>query len=77
MNLLVRLGQILARIVAPFGREFSNYYSHGRPILKSAGIAGAVGYPAFYALQQMLRERQRQQWREACDREPDAFELAA
>jgi hypothetical protein len=31
----------------------------------------------FYALQQMLRERQRQQWREACDREPDAFELAA
>ncbi len=31
----------------------------------------------FYALQQMLRERRRQQWREACDREPDAFELAA
>jgi hypothetical protein len=31
----------------------------------------------FYALQHMLRERQRQQWREACDREPDAFELAA
>jgi len=31
----------------------------------------------FYALQQMLRERRRQQWREACDREADAFELAA
>jgi hypothetical protein len=31
----------------------------------------------FYALQHMLRERRRQQWREACDREPDAFELAA
>lgn len=31
----------------------------------------------FYALQQMLRDRRRQQWREACDREPDAFELAA
>jgi hypothetical protein len=31
----------------------------------------------FYALQHMLRERRRQQWREACDRAPDAFELAA
>lgn len=31
----------------------------------------------FYALQLQLRERRRQQWREACDREPDAFELAA
>ena len=31
----------------------------------------------FYALQQVLRERRRQQWREECDREPDAFELAA
>jgi len=31
----------------------------------------------FYALQQMLRERRRQLWREACDREPDAIELAA
>ena len=31
----------------------------------------------FYALQQMLRERRRQQWREACDQVPDAFELAA
>jgi hypothetical protein len=31
----------------------------------------------FYALQLLLRERRRQQWREACDREPDAFELAA
>ncbi len=31
----------------------------------------------FYALQHALAERRRQQWREACDREPDAFELAA
>lgn len=31
----------------------------------------------FYALQHLLRERRRQQWRELCDREPDAFELAA
>ncbi|WP_294122732.1 hypothetical protein [Sphingomonas sp.] len=31
----------------------------------------------FYVLQQSLRERHHQQWREACDREPDAFELAA
>ena len=31
----------------------------------------------FYALQRLLQQRRRQQWREACDREPDAFELAA
>lgn len=31
----------------------------------------------FYALHRDLAERRRQQWREACDREPDAFELAA
>ena len=31
----------------------------------------------FYALQHMLQERRKQQWREACDREPGAFELAA
>lgn len=31
----------------------------------------------FYALHRGLAERRRQQWREACDREPDAFELAA
>ena len=31
----------------------------------------------FYALQLGLAERRRQRWREACDREPDAFELAA
>jgi len=31
----------------------------------------------FYALQHLLRERRRQLVREACDREPDAFELAA
>ena len=31
----------------------------------------------FYSLQQMLAEKRRQQWREECDREPDAFELAA
>jgi hypothetical protein len=31
----------------------------------------------FYALQHALAERRRQRWREACDREPGAFELAA
>ena len=31
----------------------------------------------FYGLQQTIAERRRQQWREACDREPDAFERAA
>lgn len=31
----------------------------------------------FYSLQQMLAEKRRQRWREECDREPDAFELAA
>lgn len=31
----------------------------------------------FYALQLAMADRRRQQWREACDREPDAFELAA
>lgn len=31
----------------------------------------------FYALHRDLAERRRQQWREACDREPGAFELAA
>ena len=31
----------------------------------------------FYALQNVLAERRRQQWREESDREPDAFELAA
>jgi hypothetical protein len=31
----------------------------------------------FYALQNVLAERRRKQWREDCDREPDAFELAA
>jgi hypothetical protein len=31
----------------------------------------------FYAMQHALAERRRQQWREACDRELDAFELAA
>jgi hypothetical protein len=31
----------------------------------------------FYALRHALAERRRQRWREACDREPDSFELAA
>lgn len=31
----------------------------------------------FYALQYALAERRRQRWRDACDREMDAFELAA
>jgi hypothetical protein len=41
--------------------------------------AAFVANPAqhFYALHRDLAEKRRQQWREACDREPDAFELAA
>ena len=31
----------------------------------------------FYALQNLLAERRRQQWRQQCDKETDAFELAA
>lgn len=31
----------------------------------------------FYALRHALAERRRRQWRQACDREPDSFELAA
>jgi len=31
----------------------------------------------FYALQLGLAQRRRQRWREACDREPGSFELAA
>lgn len=31
----------------------------------------------FYGLQQMISDRRRQQWREDCDRVPNAFELAA
>ena len=31
----------------------------------------------YYALQQALTERRRREWREACDREPDSFALAA
>ncbi|MFL6739682.1 MAG: hypothetical protein ACJ8FJ_10925 [Sphingomicrobium sp.] len=38
---------------------------------------GANPAQHFYALQQMLRERRRQQWREACDQLPDAVALAA
>ena len=41
--------------------------------------AGFRANPAqhFYALQLAQAERRRQQWREACDREPGSFELAA
>ena len=41
--------------------------------------AGFRANPAqhFYALQNVMDERRRQQWREECDREPDSFELAA
>jgi hypothetical protein len=31
----------------------------------------------FYRMQLLMAEKRRQQWREACDQEPDAFELAA
>lgn len=41
--------------------------------------AGFRANPAqhFYALQNVIAERRRQQWREECDREPGSFELAA
>jgi hypothetical protein len=45
------------------------------PVLPASFRANPAQH--FYALQHMLQERRRQQWREACDREPDAFELAA
>jgi hypothetical protein len=47
----------------------------GDPALPASFRANPAQH--FYALQHMLQERRRQQWREACDREPDAFELAA
>jgi hypothetical protein len=47
----------------------------GHPSLPASFRANPAQH--FYALQQMLRNRRHQQWREACDREPDAFELAA
>lgn len=45
------------------------------PLLPAAFRANPAQH--FYALQHALAERRRQQWREACDREADAFELAA
>ena len=45
------------------------------PVLPPAFRANPAQH--FYALQHMLRERRRKQWREDCDREPGAFELAA
>jgi hypothetical protein len=45
------------------------------PVLPTSFRANPAQH--FYALQLTLAERRRQQWREACDREPDAFELAA
>lgn len=45
------------------------------PMLPAAFRANPAQH--FYALQHALAERRRQQWREACDQQPDAFELAA
>lgn len=47
----------------------------GDPALPASFRANPAQH--FYALQNLLAERRRQQWREACDREPDSFELAA
>lgn len=38
------------KFLAKLRDEYTAYYSHGRPILKSAGVAGAVAFPVFYAL---------------------------
>jgi len=45
------------------------------PMLPAAFRANPAQH--FYGLQQAIAERRRQKWREACDQEPDAFELAA
>lgn len=45
------------------------------PLLPSTFRANPAQH--FYALQYALAERRRQRWREACDREPGSFELAA
>jgi hypothetical protein len=47
----------------------------GHPSLPASFRANPAQH--FYALQRMLQNRRHQQWREECDREPDAFELAA
>jgi hypothetical protein len=60
--------------------ETANGALQGRGELRADPVAGFFrANPAqhFYALQHALAERRRRQWREACDREPDAFELAA
>lgn len=51
-------------------REFRN-----DPLLPKSFRANPAQH--FYALQQAMAERRRQQWREACDRDADGFELAA
>lgn len=51
-------------------REFRD-----EPALPAAFRANPAQH--FYALQHALAERRRQEWRDACDREPGAFELAA
>ncbi|MES3004107.1 MAG: response regulator [Pseudomonadota bacterium] len=37
-------------LYAKLAREYVTYHSHTRPILKWAGIVGAVGFPVFYLL---------------------------
>lgn len=45
------------------------------PLMPAAFRANPAQH--FYALQYALAERRRQRWREACDREPSSFEMAA
>jgi hypothetical protein len=70
--------QVLARAAARDERQRSPQVEQQLrkdPALPASFRANPAQY--FYALQHRLQERRRQQWREACDREPDAFELAA
>ncbi|MCL6697215.1 hypothetical protein LZ496_00215 [Sphingomonas sp. NSE70-1] len=45
------------------------------PVLPASFRANPAQH--FYALQNVVAERRRQQWREECDRDEDSFELAA
>ena len=62
-------------------RDVARGWSKGEEILRADPLLPAAfrANPAqhFYSLQHLIAERRRKQWREACDREPGAFELAA
>ena len=71
-------GKMLARHLARDARR--GWASVERQLRKHAALPASFrANPAqhFYGLHHALQERRRQRWREACDREPDAFELAA